>query len=395
MSVAKKTTFDYALESIFKPNTQAKDFKSLYQLKIDTLKNFDEKVISFFKEIKIEKIKDLVECKDDLEKKMSDKKFDKVIIDAVLIATKILKKLVDQKPKEKAEKTAKIAVMGMQNAGKTSFINYLIGQSPDEKFKETSPTVSVDHRNMKLQNLQLAVWDFGGQASFRKEYLENPDDFFVNTEVLLYIVDTQDDTMYADSIDYFNSILTIMAKMKENVHMIVDFHKYDPDMSQNIDFIVKTQWLEEKFKDILKKFNFPYEIIKTSIFNDITNPAEPEIAKNLKDIFISKSADKTKTSEGDLLKNIMFIQTKIYINLMNNFMDISNALGRLEARFAATPPPPPTIQMQPNLQQSIQPSPPPKFPGFSAQSMDGASIAIVDELKELFKRKRMNVPGKP
>lgn len=391
MTETKKTTFDYLLESLFKPNTQAKELKNLLQLKVDTVKNFDEKLVLFFKEIKIEKIKDLIESKEDFEKKLADKKFDKVVIDTVIVTTKILRKLIEPKGKEKTEIIAKIAVMGMQNAGKTSFINFLLGQSPDEKFKETSPTVSVDHKNMKLGNVQLAVWDFGGQQSFRKEYLESPDEFFVNTEVLLYLVDSQDDNMYADSIDYFNSILTIMAKMKEKIHIIIDLHKYDPDLSQNIDFIVKTQWLEEKFKDIVKRFNFPYEIIKTSIFNDVTNPKEPEIAKNLKDIFISRSADKSKISEMDLLKNIMFIQTKIYMNLMSNFMDISNALGRLETRFAA-PPPPPTVQVQSTYQQ---PPPPPKLPGFGAPSFGGSDMTIVNELKELFKRKRMNMPAIP
>ncbi|HME50871.1 MAG TPA: ADP-ribosylation factor-like protein [Candidatus Lokiarchaeia archaeon] len=381
-----RTTFEYLLETFFRPNTQAKDIKNLLQLNVDKLKSTNQKMVAFLKELKIEKINELIESTDDLEKKMVSKKFSRLEIDAILIVTKIIKTLAGSKGKEKIGKAAKIAVMGLQNAGKTSFINFLLGQSADEKFKETSPTVSVEHSNMKLGNIQLVIWDFGGQESFRKEYLENPDEFFVDTEVLLYIVDSQDDALYADSIDYFNSILEIMATINDKLLILIDMHKFDPDLSRNIDFIVKTQWLEEKLKEICKGYKLPYEIIKTSIFNDVTSAEEPEIAKNLKDIFTTRSANMLETSEIDILKNIMFVQTKIYINLMNSFVSIDNRIGGLEARISGFLSSPRDIQQG----SSKQSSPPPKLPGFGAPSIVGADMTIVKELTDMFRKKRMN-----
>ncbi len=384
------------METFFKPGTQIKDMKNLLQLKVDNMKDFDEKTVSFFTEMKVDKIKDLIEVKfEELEKKLLDHKFPRETVDYIMVTSKILKKLVEMKSKDKAEIPTKIAIMGMQNAGKTSLINFLLAQSPDEKFKETEPTVSVDHKSMKLDDHQLAIWDFGGQESFRKEYLQNPDEFFVNTGLLMFIVDSQDDTFYADSIEYLNSILDIMQKMNPSLHVVVDLHKYDPDMVQDIDFLVKTQWLEEKFKTLLKATKFSYEFMRTSIFSEITGANAPEIARSLKETLLLRSDENSKAVEMSMLKNILFVQAKTYYNLMTNLADINRKLQALESRIPAGMPPGFTQMSIPNLppppSTTLPPPPPPRFIGHTVA--DDSKMTLVSELKEMFKKRRINVPA--
>ncbi len=395
MSDAKKTRFEYIMETFFKPGTQIKDIKNLLQLKVDNMKDFDENIVAFFTEMKVDKIKDLIEVKfEELERKLLDRKFLRETVDYIMVTSKILKKLVDMKTKEKAEIPTKIAIMGMQNAGKTSLINFLLAQSPDEKFKETEPTVSVDHKIMKLDNHQLAIWDFGGQESFRKEYLQNPDEFFVNTGLLMFIVDSQDDTFYADSIEYLHSILEIMQKMNPSLHVVVDLHKYDPDLTSDIDFLVKTQWLEEKFKTLLKATKFSYEFMRTSIFSEITGANAPEIARSLKETMLLKTTEKSKIAELNMLKSILFVQAKIYYSMMTNLAEITGKLKALESRLPAGMPPGITPMPNPNLpppaSMSLPPPPPPRFTGHTPA--DDSKMTLVSELKEMFKKRRINVP---
>ncbi|MBD3187415.1 hypothetical protein GF325_11340, partial [Candidatus Bathyarchaeota archaeon] len=331
MSESKKGTLDYLMERFFKPGIDAKDYKALMKLNISELRNVDGPALEAFKDLSLESIKDLVKVNtSEIKEKLEDKDLETPDVDAVLVMVKILKKLLNKKSREKVERVSKVAVMGMQNAGKTSFINYLTGEKPDEKFKETSPTVSVAHKTFELKDVNLAIWDFGGQESFRKEYLDNPEEFFLNTEVLLYIIDTQDDELYADSLQYFFSVLEILDKTGVDVHIIVDFHKCDPDVIQDIDFIVKMQWLEEKFREILSKFSFPHEFMRSSIFSEIATENEPEIAKNLKEIFVSKSEAIGQPSEMELLKNLLYVQTKTYLTLMSNFMEMMRDIKNLE-----------------------------------------------------------------
>jgi GTPase SAR1 family protein len=384
------------METFFKPGTAIKDLKNLLQLKVDTMKDFDEKIVAFFTEMKVDKIKDLIEVKfEELEKKLLDRKYPRETVDYIMVTSKILKKLVEMKTKDKVEIPTKIAIMGMQNAGKTSLINFLLARSPDEKFKETEPTVSVDHKTMKLGDHQLAIWDFGGQESFRKEYLQNPDEFFVNTGLLMFIVDSQDDTFYADSIEYLHSILDIMQKMNPSLHVVVDLHKYDPDMIQDIDFLVKTQWLEEKFKTLLKATKFSYEFMRTSIFSEITGANAPEIARGLKETLLLKSDENSKGVELSMLKNILFVQAKTYYNLMTNLSDINGKLQALESRIPAGMPPGiapiPMSNLPPPSSTSLPPPPPPRFTGHTPA--DDSKMTLVSELKEMFKKRRINVPA--
>lgn len=393
MCAEKKNRFEYVMETFFKPNTQIKDLKGLLQLKVDTMKDFDENVVNFFLGMKVEKIKDLIEIKfNDVENMLIERKIPRETIDYVLITTKILKKLVEIRSKDKNETPTKVAIMGMQNAGKTSLINYLFAQTPDEQYKETEPTVSVDHKALMLDGHHLAVWDFGGQEAFRKEYLQNPDDFFVNTELLLFIVDSQAEEYYPDAIEYFKAVLEIMQKMNPKLHVVVDLHKYDPDLTQDIEFIVKTQWLEDKFKNILKGTKFSYEFMRTSIFSEISSANAPEIARSLKETLLLKKTQKEKFNELSLLKNILLVQARIYRDLMTSLAEVHTRLSTIESRLPAGTPPgfaPSAIPMFPPTPLSLPP-PPPRFPGHSA--VDDPKMNIVSELKEMFKKRRINPP---
>ncbi|MHA1793429.1 MAG: ADP-ribosylation factor-like protein [Promethearchaeota archaeon] len=382
MSETKKTTFNYLTERFFKEDIKAKNYKGLLDEEINSLKSFDDKILNVLKEKNVNKIKDLIKIDlADFEKRLKEINIDQIEIDSKIIVIKILQKVLSSKSEQKKEIVAKIAVMGIQNAGKTSFINYLMGQSMDEKFQETEPTVSVEQRTLKLKDLNLVIWDFGGQESFRNEYLSNPEEFFIDTEVLLYVVDAQDEEHYPDSIEYFYSILEILKKTGVQLRIIIDLHKSDPDVVQDVDFLIKIQWLEEKFTNVVQQFSFPYEFMRSSIFNDVADEKEPEISKNLKKVLSSKYKGIGEPSIRDLVKDMLFIQTKIYLNLMNKMNEILSALSNMPAPAGNT--------VMPEIPAATTPPPPPPPKAMNENPRDGIQQTIVEELKEMFKKMRM------
>jgi len=84
----------------------------------------------------------------------------------------------------KSDRKVNIAMCGLDNAGKTSILNYLKQGEPNE----TIATMGVNHENFSLGKLSLSVMDLGGQEVFRQfwpTYIERAD-------ILIYVVDSSD-----------------------------------------------------------------------------------------------------------------------------------------------------------------------------------------------------------
>ncbi|MHA1220512.1 MAG: ADP-ribosylation factor family protein [Candidatus Heimdallarchaeota archaeon] len=84
----------------------------------------------------------------------------------------------------KADKKVNIAMCGLDNAGKTSILNFL----KKGEFGETIATMGVNHEKFKLGKLSMSVMDLGGQEVFRyfwPTYMERAD-------ILIYVIDSSD-----------------------------------------------------------------------------------------------------------------------------------------------------------------------------------------------------------
>lgn len=59
-----------------------------------------------------------------------------------------------------------IVLVGLENSGKTTFVNYLnVGRHLEE-----APTVGLNVKVMKKGGVTLKVWDIGGQKQYRSEW---------------------------------------------------------------------------------------------------------------------------------------------------------------------------------------------------------------------------------
>ncbi|MGH0161306.1 UNVERIFIED_CONTAM: hypothetical protein FKN15_049086 [Acipenser sinensis] len=102
--------------------------------------------------------------------------------------------------KEKKIKHARILMMGLDAAGKSTFLYML-------KFKESVATVPTIGFNVEMiemdKKFTLTVWDVGGQQEMRTYWKH----YFENTEGLVFVVDSADTARLEESKKELNHIL--------------------------------------------------------------------------------------------------------------------------------------------------------------------------------------------
>ena len=110
----------------------------------------------------------------------------------------------------------KIAILGIDNAGKTSIIKTLAQEF--YQIEGLLPTQNVERSIFDFLGKELIFWDFGGQTLYREKYLENPERHFDDISKCFYVLDVQDANSIEDSIKYFEACYThIYAFSPENV----------------------------------------------------------------------------------------------------------------------------------------------------------------------------------
>jgi ADP-ribosylation factor-like protein 3 len=81
-------------------------------------------------------------------------------------------------------KEARILILGLDNAGKTSILKKL----SDEDINHIMPTQGFNMKSLTQEGFKLNVWDIGGQRAIRPYWRH----YFENADVLVYVVDSAD-----------------------------------------------------------------------------------------------------------------------------------------------------------------------------------------------------------
>ncbi|EER09810.1 ADP-ribosylation factor, putative [Perkinsus marinus ATCC 50983] len=105
----------------------------------------------------------------------------------------ILKKL------KRDEKEARILVLGLDNAGKTTILRKL----SEEDITQVMPTQGFNIKSLVRDGFKLNVWDIGGQKTIRP-YWSN---YFEATDGLVFVVDSADRRRLEESGKELNELL--------------------------------------------------------------------------------------------------------------------------------------------------------------------------------------------
>ncbi len=302
-----------------------------------------------------------------------------------IIISSIITNLTDADEIVTGKSAQKIIVIGLDNAGKTAILNKFGGRLGISDLANLKPTKGVDRRHIKAENsdLDLFIWDFGGQAQYRSKYLKNPEQYFLQVDLLIYVIDLQDSERFPESFEYFEQILKTLTILEEDPFVLIYIHKFDPDLKHDTETLLNIELLKDNLNQSLTSFGYDYEAYLTSIYSLITN--EPEFSKYLKEVMKSTDSLTNPTLRkveglGKTLEETMNAVIRLSESLSRQLSDLDSRLRSIESgafKMAQSGIP---IGLSPPNQASA-----PGRPGDSR-------LKVLDELKQLFdKKKKLNL----
>jgi len=251
--------------------------------KIKDLKDMDIDIIRGIKDtdsaeilksgLKVKKIKDLSKVSLDKARAFAQE-HDIKIMDMEEWIT--IAKLIMRAEKYRGEIAKKVMLLGIDNAGKTAISKTLTIkyrgnlQAFGQMLKDLLPTKGAVQDRLKVSNINVMLWDLGGQQQYRKIYLEEPERFFFDASAVLYVIDIQDEERFDETMDYLDKIVKIFHFLKENPYFMVLFHKYDPELEMDPKYQVFIKDLTKRVSGILNEANFKFQLRNSSVYNDLT-----------------------------------------------------------------------------------------------------------------------------
>lgn len=146
----------------------------------------------------------------------------------------------------KKTKHATVTICGLDEAGKTTIIRYLVSG----EHKETYPTLGVNREVIDLPNLELDIFDLGGQVDFRPLWSEINE----KSDALIYVVDGANYLRLDESKEAFHTI--IKTQIRKRIPVLILLNKVDLDNT-----IPRTEFVQHF--DLLQ-FDITWAVFETS-----------------------------------------------------------------------------------------------------------------------------------
>ncbi len=335
----------------------------------------------------IEETDESIELAVSLQKKLEElkvkyptleEKLKKVItISSLIVSVKEEKEVID-------EIGQKVLVAGLDNAGKTATLSKFGGRLGISDMISTRPTKGVVRMKFGSSHLNLYIWDLGGQEEYRERYLNNPEQYFLQLDLLIYIIDVQDPDRFDDALEYFEKIIDSLIILEENPYILIFINKYDPDLKNNPKILLNIELLKDNINELFKTkgYDLHLEIYLTSIYSLISR--EPQFAKYIKNLMsasysLSDPTVRKVEGLGKTLEETLNAVIRLSESLSTQLNDLDNRLRAIESgAFQVAQSGIPIEIANPN-----QPS---------ARPQESARLQVLNELKDLFgKRRRLDL----
>lgn len=312
----------------------------------------------------------------------------------------ILDNLPDE-PENVEKQLQKVIIAGLDQAGKTAILNTFGEKFGIDFLSHLRPTRKVDRREIETEDMKLYIWDFGGQSNYRHSYLQNPGSYFLNVNLLVYVIDVQDHERFEESFSYLEDILHVLNMLEEEPQIIILIHKVDPDIREDAEVQLNVEFLKETLREILIGQKLDYEIYLTSIFSIISK--EPKFSRFLKKMIKDRELIADPTSDkleemGRIIRNALKAIVKLSESVSTQFDQLNERLSHVEEAIkdgeiqTKAPQSPEKIQAQQAAESSLSSLKPPPMPKSSTSSpqsppqQGSAQGALLNELKKLFSK---------
>jgi len=124
-----------------------------------------------------------------------------------------------------------IAILGLQNAGKSSFVSVINNGKMDD---DLQPTVGFNMHKVQKGKVTIKVWDMGGQKKFRSMW----ERYCRGVNVITFVVDSTDQKSLPSAKKELDSILDKASVA--NVPLLVLLNKNDLPDAMPVETILKT-----------------------------------------------------------------------------------------------------------------------------------------------------------
>merc|ERR1712083_658573 len=141
----------------------------------------------------------------------------------------ILKKM------KKDEKEARILMLGLDNAGKTTILKKM----SEEDISQIQPTQGFNIKSLQHGDFKLNVWDIGGQKTIRP-YWSN---YFESSDALVYVIDSSDTRRLEESGEELKELLA--EEKLGSIPILIYANKQDLFQASPADEISATLELEQ------------------------------------------------------------------------------------------------------------------------------------------------------
>jgi small GTP-binding protein len=118
-----------------------------------------------------------------------------------------------------SKKNAKISVLGLDRAGKTTMLQRL---KTGRWIPDTTPTIGMNAETIQIGDVTFSAWDLGGQLQFRRALWEM---YTKNSKGLIYVIDLSDPARFPESRVYLWRMLR-MNHLK-NIPLAIFANKVD------------------------------------------------------------------------------------------------------------------------------------------------------------------------
>ncbi len=162
-----------------------------------------------------------------------------------------------------SERKLKIVYLGLDSAGKTSFL-----LTVDRKYSRLiglKPTRGANISTIESLGATISLWDLGGQAKFRERYLSKSKIYLYEADLLFFFIDVKENNRFDESIEYLKNIKERLDQFDQKTPIICILTKADPD-------IINSRKIQKNINKITSKIreldlNETIEIHVTSIFS--------------------------------------------------------------------------------------------------------------------------------
>ncbi|MHC1590869.1 MAG: ADP-ribosylation factor-like protein [Candidatus Helarchaeales archaeon] len=234
------------------------------------------------------------------------------------------------KPPQIAEPT-KIIMVGLSNAGKTSIINVLKNNVNINIFGKLAPTKGVNRELFSGEESDLIIWDMGGQDLYREQYLQNPERFFQDVQLMIYVIDIQDPSSFDKTMEYLSSILDALEKLEEKPNFLVLLHKFDPDVQDDEEILENVEKMTNRVSALFEEKNLEFEIIKSSIYNCLgRNTRVIQEIRNFLSVEEEQKTEMDKSVFGPMLERVLNLMIGLSSSIEDRFAQIESQVQHLQ-----------------------------------------------------------------